>query len=32
MAALEHLIVLDNLLHLLKEGIHSPGIQGDRSG
>jgi len=27
-AALEHLVVLDRLLYLLKEGLHSCGVQG----
>jgi hypothetical protein len=32
MAALEHLIVLDSLSYPVKEGVHSPGAQGDRVG
>ena len=30
MAAANHLIVLDGLLHLVQEGIHGHSVQGDR--
>ena len=32
MAAFEHLIVLDGLLHLLKKRVHSRSVQGERVG